>query len=190
MLTFLCVISLLIVLALGVVISLSFTLGQAALDLYAILSFESLLVDDVLTRVERSDSEHLKRFFSSRLMRAIAFVELKQGDVDPRYVRHQMLLYVLNLMEDTKEVIIEEHQATIEWIDANMDRLHALPSEDLAHWRSVAMSFHDAPPHVEDGPCAHCARELLLEYALFVRKLPKGSRPPRLRMPSMRPAHA
>ncbi len=192
MLTFLMIVLALVIFAVAGILFLSFTLGMAMVDLYAVLSFEPLLLDDVLARVERSNSRNLERYFGSRFYRLAARIDLDEGGVDRRYLKHQMLMELLESMEKTKEVKIEHEQATLEWIEANAHRLYALPPVELERWRTLAVSVEEAPPHTEDFGCERCEREELLEYAIFVRKLPKGRRPPRLRLPNFLgvPRHA
>jgi hypothetical protein len=166
------------VLVLAVIIHAGIVAAKATIDLYAILSFEQLLFEDLHERVKRSSSIHLKKYFNAWIFQLMAKAELYEDSMPAAYLDKQMLLKLLELMESSMEVEITNEECTLEWLDANKHRLGVIAPAELEKWYKYARAAASAPER--------CMREMLLEMAVFVRKLPKGRRPPRIRYPKFK----
>jgi hypothetical protein len=153
-------------------------MNSAMIDLYAILSFESVILDEVLEKIMRSRSHFLKRYFNSSYFRMISEFELQQCGLGVEYLRHRMLLNLLYRMEKENMVEMTYEVCSLEWLEANAFRLRAVPPLILNEWYErarIVASTTELPEPIIDRHL----KKMLLEIAVFVRKLPKGRSTPR-----------
>lgn len=176
-----------------VILWLGRNVAVAIIDLYAILSFEPLLFEDVLERAMKSGSIHIRRYFASRFFQWIAETEVESEGLAPEDRKYAMLKFLLESMESGKEVEITYAICRLNWLETNRHRLHTLPEAKIEEILERARAAADAPEHTGEECCERCEKEAELEVVHFVRKLPMGRKPPpRIRYAAMRhvPHHA
>ena|SRR3989338_7529507 len=193
----------------GLLLRYAYVFGAAVTELYYVLSFESVWIGEALERVRKSDSLHLKRYFSAKLLRLVhSQSEYCDGTKDS--IDALMFDELLDHLQRLERVTIIEELCTVKWLAVNAFRLRHLPQESTDFLRDAARDFEqllkdtgveesedpaqiafEHAEHAENEDCFACifenARDAICVY--FVRKLPGGKKLPPLIIPKPRFKH-
>jgi hypothetical protein len=110
----------------------------ASVELYFVLSFEPLLVEEVYELARRSGLRSLTQFLGGiSLLKLEYLILFKKRTYEP-WFHLEHLNVLLGILEDRGLVKITKVPITLAWLEVNQARLWTVPPDRLEYWRSWA----------------------------------------------------